>query len=61
MIIVLTLKNNKTILINTDDYAFDNGIFRYKDAQGVHYIPFKTIKEWSFGTEKRKKMTEIEK
>lgn len=57
MIIVLTLKNNKNILINADDYAFDNNIFRYKDSQGVHYIPFKIIKEWSFGTEKRKKGT----
>ena len=49
MTLVLKLKNNKTILINTEDYAFNSRIFRYKDAQGVHYVPFRMIQEWSFG------------
>lgn len=52
MRLILSLHNNKVLLIDTDDYEISNNILRYKDQSGEHFISFAMIKELGFGKEK---------
>lgn len=52
MKLVLSLKNNKIILVDTNDYEIGNDILRYKDTAGEHFISFAMIKELGFGKER---------
>ena len=55
MVIVITLNNNKSVLLDVNNYEFDGEAIKYTDNAGKHYIPFSKVKHWSFGTEQRKK------
>lgn len=48
MIIILTLKSNKTLLIDVEDYEFHNDMLRYNNSSGEHFLPLNKVKHIKF-------------